>query len=119
MKTYKRQLQAFCGLRLLLPQRFVRLSAAEEEARCHITWQEYDYQMWLAFCAPKEALEGVVLEPENFILARESLVLGYSDQVPVWVKLGPGKQLFLAQERSKKGQKNFTENFAGSYSKHS
>ena len=102
MKTYKRALQKACGLRLLQPQRFVRLSAAEEEARCHITWQEYDYQMWLALRAPKEALEGVVLELENFILARESLVLGYSDQVPVWVKLGPGKQLFLAQEATKK-----------------
>ena len=45
LKTYKRQLQKACGLRLLQPQRFVRLSAAEEEARCHITWQEYDYQM--------------------------------------------------------------------------
>ena len=75
--------------------------------------------MWLAFCAPKEALEGVVLEPESFILARESLVLGYSDPVPVWVKLGRGKQLFLAQEARRKGQKSLSENLLGSHSQNS
>ena len=75
--------------------------------------------MWLAFCAPNEALEGVVLEPEKFMEARESLVLGYSDQVPVWVKLGPGKQLLLAEETKKKGKKNPLGNLLGSHSQHS
>jgi hypothetical protein len=78
---------------MLKPQRL-----EEERIRCHLTWQEFDRLMWLAGCADASELEGLVIDPADFVEHRKDVVLGFSDQVPFWAKLVAGKQFFLESE---------------------
>ena len=50
-----------------------------------------------AFGTP-EKLSACIALPERFVQDRESIVLGFSDQVPVWVKVGQEKQLYCEDE---------------------
>ena len=46
---YAGELRKFCQVRLLKPQRQLKLTPEEEELRCKLTWQQYDWLMW-AMC---------------------------------------------------------------------
>ena len=50
-----------------------------------------------AFGTP-EQLSACLACPERFAEDRESITLGVSDQVPVWVKIGQEKQLYSDYE---------------------
>ena len=42
MKSFKRDLMKFCGVRLQKPQRQLKLTFQEEADRCRLTWQMFD-----------------------------------------------------------------------------
>ena len=86
LNTTKKDLLKFCGARLLKPQRFVNLTLEEEKARCHVTWMSYDKLMDLAAFGTPEQLSEVIANGEDWVENRENTVLGWSDQIPVWVK---------------------------------
>jgi hypothetical protein len=48
-KSYRRwysgELMQFCEVRLLKPQRMLKLSYEEEQVRCKLTWQQFDRRM--------------------------------------------------------------------------
>ena len=80
--NYKRELMFFAGCKFLKPQRLINLTEEEEEARCHVTWQEFDRCLWLAGCGDAADLAGEVLCPEELVEKRKEVILGFSDQVP-------------------------------------
>ena len=41
----------------------------------------------------------------HFVANRQNLVIGFSDQVPVWAKVPTGKQMFLKDEVQTKDMK--------------
>ena len=55
--------------------------------------------MWLATCASEDTLaqSNRVSSPKQFISARPQLVIGFSDQVPLWAK-ATGRRAVFAQE---------------------
>ena len=79
---------------------------AEEKARAEATWQEWDFKMALAAFGSVEDLRPYVANPEDFVKAREHLVLRMSDQIPIWIMLQASRQLYGEGELRKLGQKN-------------
>ena len=64
------------------------ISATEAETRTKLTWQEFDHSLWLSTLASQQVLAESkrVSSPVQFISARPQLVIGFSDQVPLWAK---------------------------------
>ena len=54
--------------------------------------KEFDAALWLAAFGSEEDLVKVVANPGEFMQQRSDVVIGYSDQIPVWVKIGRKKQ---------------------------
>jgi len=82
------------GSRLLKPQRLIHLSTEEEKARAHLSWQMYDYSLYLISFAPIEELAQYVLKPEMVREFAKDCVIVHSDQIPFLAKVRPGKQLY-------------------------
>jgi hypothetical protein len=99
------QLQEYLGARCLKPQRVMTLSPAEEQARLEATWQHLDFAMW---CLLKDDkwIEDHFAKPEAVKEFLKMTALLFSDQVPFWVKVTAGKQMFAADERRQKTEKN-------------
>ena len=70
----------------------------EEEARVKATWKEMDAAMWTAAFGEEHELSKYVANPAAWIADRSQCVIGFSDQIPVWVKLGRGKQVYCSRE---------------------
>ena len=103
LNTTKKELLKFCGARLLKPQRFVNLTLEEEKARAHVTWMSYDKLMDLAAFGTPEELSEVIANGEEWVENRENTVLGWSDQIPVWVKGDMDQaRVFLSSEARSK-----------------
>ncbi len=83
---------------LLKPSRLSTLSLEEECARVCSSWMNADLQMWRAAFGSEEMLQSWVADPKHFMECRQKVVLGCSDQIPVWVKVGRSKQLYLKTE---------------------
>ena len=87
-------LMAKTGARFLRPHQVTLLSALEEHVRAQLTWQSYDYAQWLLAFAPEELLGKFIALPKVFRKTVQKTRLGFSDQVPFWVKTVSTKSLF-------------------------
>ena len=101
--TFGTRLVADIGAKSLQPGRLSALSMQEEEARVKNSWKDFDAALWVACFGSKEDLAKFVANPVEFQNCRQKLVLGFSDQIPVWVKIGRSKQVYC--EREVKGRK--------------
>ena len=74
------------------------ISELEAEVRCKLTWQEFDSCLWLCSLSTESELAqaGVVADPKEFVAQRKHLVVGFSDQVPLWAK-APGRKALFAE----------------------
>ena len=97
-ETFADRLLADCGARLLKPQRLSKLSPEEEEARILQTWSYYDAALWVAAFGEEDTLRKFVACPLEWARGREEVVLGWSDQIPVWLKLGRSMQVYASEE---------------------
>ena len=104
-KQAKGDLVAYCGMRLLKPQRLVNLSPVEEQVRCELTWQMYDERLWQVAFAGIAELQELVLDPVQFSKVRTGTALVFADQVPWRGKIGGGLQLHFKDERPSKKTK--------------
>ena len=86
------------GMRLYKPQRLLSISMEEEERRALAGWHSFDQALRLACFDPVENLSDMVADPKAFRDNVEDLVIFMSDQVPMWLKISPGKQLYAAAE---------------------
>ena len=99
MDTFGGRLMRDIGAKLMQPGRMSVLSMEEEEeARVKATWKDFDVVLWLAAFGSEEELEKFVGSPQKFIEDRTEVVLGFSDQIPVWVKIGRKKEVFCERE---------------------
>ena len=92
------QMQRLFGAKLLRPQRLIHIGLSEEKKRVHDSWWFYDWTMWLACFAPLEELGNHVTNPKLYRDNVRKTVLSHSDQMPFFVKLKPGKQMYLPEE---------------------
>jgi len=96
------------GAKLLQPGRMSALSMQEEEARVKNSWKDFDAALWVAAFGTEEDLAKYVANPIEFQSCRQQLVIGFSDQIPVWVKIGRTKQVYCEREvQDRKTSKDF------------
>ncbi len=86
------------GLRLYKPQRLLSIPLEEEERRALHGWWSFDEALRIACVSPVSQLEDLVADPQGFRDNVENLVIFMSDQVPMWLKISPGKQLYAESE---------------------
>ena len=71
--------------------------------------------MWLACFAPLDKLAEYVMQPQKFREQIQHIVIVMSDQIPFFIKIRPGKQLYAPWEVStKKSERNSSETLLGS-----
>ena len=92
------QMQKLFGCRLLKPQRLCSMSLDEEAERVCETWYLFDFVMWLAAFADIEELAEHIIDPVEFRKNIKATVICMSDQMPFYIKLQPGKQLYTRDE---------------------
>ena len=90
--------------RLLVPSRCTQLAEGEEEVWAELTWQQMDERLFIAGCADLAELQTWVADPLAFQTGREKTWLIFSDQVPIWIKIGMLKILYSAAELSERGK---------------
>eukprot|EP00959_Pyramimonas_sp_CCMP1952_P375316 7860681-Pyramimonas_sp.AAC.1 len=86
------------GIRLFKPQRLLSISLEEEEKRALHGWWSFDEALRLACVDPVSDLDDHVADPQGFRDSVEDLVIFMSDQVPMWLKISPAKQLHAEYE---------------------
>ena len=101
-KTYARsfteRLVKWIGAKFITAEVVSNISELEAEVRCKLTWQEFDSCLWLCSLSTESELAeaGVVADPKEFVAQRKHLVVGFSDQVPLWAK-APGRKALFAE----------------------
>ena len=102
--TYKRktksQLVKWLDAKYMSTELVTNISQTEAQTRTKLTWQEFDHTLWLATCASEKALaeSSRLSSPAQFIEARSKLVIGFSDQVPLWAKATGRRAVFAEEE---------------------
>ena len=102
--TLKYMLREF-GARLYKPQRLVSISYEEEERRALRGWYRFDWMLNLACFRPLNELSLRVKNAEEFRAHVKDLCIFMSDQIPMWLKLKPGHQVYASFEVRSEGAK--------------
>ena len=106
--TFADRLVEAIGAKMLNPGRLSALSTKEEETRVKCSWRDFDAVLWLACFGEPDQLAKLVANPVEFQSCRHQLVIGFSDQIPVWVKIGRSKQVYCEKEvRKRMSSKDF------------
>ena len=92
---------------LFKPQRLVSLTYEEEERRALRGWWRFDWKLNLACFRALEELAAVTRKPKLFRQRVRELVIFMSDQIPMWLKIKPGKQVYAEFEcKNRKYERN-------------
>ena len=102
------QMMKLFRCRFLKPQRLIHLSLDQECERLLETWAWWDKSLHLAAFEDLEKLKDQVVNPDDYRKHVRKTVIAMSDQMPFWIKLVPGKQLYLPGE-FQKTKKKLTE----------
>ena len=101
-KTLRARLVKDVGGKLHRPGRLTQLTLQQEEQAVMETWMEFDAALEVAAFGDQEQLAKFVENPVQFEQRRADCIIGWSDQIPCWLKMTRGKQVYAASERSKK-----------------
>lgn len=55
-KSQRDKLAQWVGAKFMSSELVANISATEAQTRCMLTWQEFDYTLWLATCSSEETL---------------------------------------------------------------
>ena len=80
------------------PSRYTDLTPQQEQINWEISHQGFDYAQWLAAFGSEEDLIKHVADPKKFIERRAETAMVFTDQVPVWIKIGNKKVVFGPQD---------------------
>ena len=96
----KTQLVKWLDAKYMSTELVTNISQVEAQTRTKLTWQEFDHTLWLATCASQQTLadSNRLSSPAQFISARSQLVIGFSDQVPLWAKATGRRAVFAEEE---------------------
>ena len=99
-QSFKEKLVRWIGAKYMTSELVTTISELEAKTRCMLTWQEFDRSLWLATCASEQSLEEAqrVVDAKEFCACRKSLVIGFSDQVPLWAKATGRRAVFAEDE---------------------
>ena len=86
------------GMKVGTPSRKTSMTLAQEKLGWELSMRSFDRAIWLASVGMAEDLKGQVALPEQFILHLKNCALVFTDQIPVWVKIGRRKIVFAEHE---------------------
>ena len=96
-KNVKKMLSKI-GSRIGIPSRAANLTPKMEKDRCQLTWQQFDERCHLACFGEKEELKDYVADVATFQKMRKDTSLVFSDEIPLWIKIGLLKTIFADWE---------------------
>lgn len=96
----------FLDAKLLKPD---LVTKQEEQVRAQLTWQALDHMLWKAVFGPVSGLQGLVCDPEAFRNSVENLTLIFSDQIPLWIKMGSEREVYAKWESAPVPQSELRE----------
>jgi hypothetical protein len=96
---YLQRLMLWGGMKVGRPSRLTSMTIAEEKLGWQVTMKSWDYALWLAGLASVEDLRGHVALPQQLVDRRKDVALVFSDQVPVWLKIGQRKIVLAGHEQ--------------------
>ena len=105
-KTQVTRLISWCEAKHCRPHLTTKLSPLEEQVRAQVTWMSFDHMLAKAAFGAAKDLEDSVAKTEEFVKNREHLVLGFSDQIPLWVKKGSEREIFAKFEAYPESQED-------------
>lgn len=105
-KNRIRSLMHFLDAKLLKPD---LVTKQEEQVRAQLTWQALDHMLWKAVFGPVSGLQGLVCDPEAFRNSVENLTLIFSDQIPLWIKMGSEREVYAKWESAPVPQSELRE----------
>eukprot|EP00438_Fugacium_kawagutii_P003448 Skav229316 [mRNA] locus=scaffold2616:95961:99953:+ [translate_table: standard] len=91
-------LMRWMGAKQLVPNLKTTISEVEQEVRACLTWQYHDSQMHRMAAKRDEDMRQLFARPDEAKANMSKAVLGFSDQIPLWVKMGSEKEIFAAHE---------------------
>ena len=94
-------LMRWMGAKQLKPNLKTTISEVEQEVRACLSWQQHDYQMHRMAAKKDKDMKELFARPEEAKANMRQAVLGFSDQIPLWVKMGSDKEIFAAHELKK------------------
>ncbi|CAJ1447610.1 unnamed protein product, partial [Effrenium voratum] len=97
------------GAKELRPNLTTHLSHVEQQVRALLSWQQHDYDQWRVAFGGQDMLEDLVAKPDEALKMREKAVLGFSDQIPLWAKKVPVKEVYAEHEVATAPQKEVRE----------
>ncbi|CAE7256619.1 unnamed protein product, partial [Symbiodinium natans] len=99
-KSFTKRLLRWSKAKFATSEVVSNISSLESQVRCKLTWQEFDWCLWLASLSSVAELsaEKRVSDPEDFVKHRSHLAIGFSDQVPLWAKATGRKAVFSEEE---------------------
>ena len=106
-KYRERYLQRLCAwgqMTIGRPSRYTDLTPAQEEINWQITHQGFDRAQWLVGFGTEEDLKPHIADPPKFMERRAETAMVFSDQVPVWIKIGNRKAVFSAADKAKRSK---------------
>ena len=86
------------GARWGTPSKFTELTREQEQTRWQMTVQGFDNAVWRAAFGREGELKFYVADPVKFRQRQARTALIFSDEIPLWVKIGHQKVLFAAWE---------------------
>ena len=102
-ERFAKRIMDAIGAKHLTPNVLAPLSNEEQQIGAELAWQHHDYLMSLVSMG-HEDLKRYEAKPDEVKANKMSCMLGFSDQVPVWVKKGSTKAVFAAHETRTHGK---------------
>ena len=102
------QMQRLFNARLLKPQRLVSMTTEQEAQKIYDTWHHHDAIQQIAAFGTPEELSVFIVKVDEWIQHRKTIAKVFSDQMPYYVKLKPGKQLYAEGEYKTSANKPLT-----------
>ena len=85
-ESFSSRLVQDVGGKLHRPGRLTQLTLQEEEQNVVKTWLEFDAALQLAAFGSEDELSKYLANAADFVQHREDCIIGWSDQIPCWLK---------------------------------
>ena len=93
-----KHLMSWMGARAQTPNLVTQLSEVEQQVRAELTWNQFDFQAWQISSKKNELYHEMFAQPDKAKKHAHQCVLGFSDQIPLWVKKPSSKEVFAGFE---------------------
>ena len=91
-------LMNWMGAKVRTPNLRTQISEVEQQIRAELTWQQHDYLIWQVARKNEDIYKDMFAQPQQASQMAHQCVLGFSDQIPLWVKKPSEKEVFACFE---------------------